>query len=145
MTSNSKFFRGSFWSKPEQTTNDEQRTMPKDADEIEKTATDKLTDEPPAKVPAKTMPLVVQEPKRVSAGVKAHTREPLSSKLLSVKAAADYMGVSPRTLERYRVSGGGPLFRRFGNGKKARIFYHIDDLDAFMSRVYASTSEYDRR
>ncbi len=141
MTSNSKFFRGSFWSKPDASTDHEERTRPNAAQEIETDTTGMAA----TKEPARTMPLVVQDPKRVRSDVKGTTREPLSSKLLSVKAAAEYMGVSPRTLERYRVMGGGPLFRRFGNGKKARIFYHIDDLDAFMSRVYASTSEYDRK
>lgn len=39
--------------------------------------------------------------------------------------AAEYLCMSPRTLEKYRVTGGGPRFRRFGR----RIVYSIEDLD----------------
>ena len=35
-------------------------------------------------------------------------------KLMTTAAAADYLGLSPRTLERYRVTGGGPRFRKIG-------------------------------
>ena len=35
-------------------------------------------------------------------------------KLMTTTAAADYLGLSPRTLERYRVTGGGPRFRKIG-------------------------------
>ena len=35
-------------------------------------------------------------------------------KLLTTAAAAECLGLSPRTLERYRVSGAGPRFRKIG-------------------------------
>ena len=35
-------------------------------------------------------------------------------KYLSTREAADYLGLSSRTLDRYRVSGEGPVFHRFG-------------------------------
>lgn len=42
------------------------------------------------------------------------------------RRAADYFGLSHRTLEGYRVSGDGPAFHRFGN----RVRYCRPDLDA---------------
>lgn len=33
---------------------------------------------------------------------------------LVTREAADYLGLSPRTLDRYRISGAGPVFHRFG-------------------------------
>ncbi len=40
------------------------------------------------------------------------------------------LGLSPRTLEGYRVSGGGPDFHRFGN----RVRYRRRDLDAWAAQ-----------
>ena len=56
----------------------------------------------------------------------------------STREAADYLGVSPRTLDRYRVRGGGPVFHRFGG----RVRYLRADLDAWaLTRRRASTSD----
>jgi hypothetical protein len=41
--------------------------------------------------------------------------------------AASYLRLSPRTLEKQRVIGGGPRFRKFGR----RVMYAIGDLDAW--------------
>ena len=49
---------------------------------------------------------------------------------LSVREAAEYLGLSPRTLDRYRVSGEGPVFYRFGG----RIRYRREDLDAWAAK-----------
>ena len=47
---------------------------------------------------------------------------------LSTRQAAEWLGLSTRTLDRYRVSGGpGPVFHRFGG----RVRYRRDDLDAW--------------
>lgn len=46
---------------------------------------------------------------------------------LSTCEAADYLGLSARTLRRYRVTGEGPVFHRFG----ARVRYGRGDLDAW--------------
>ena len=46
---------------------------------------------------------------------------------LSTCEAADYLGLSPRTLRRYRVTGEGPVFHRFGG----RVRYGREDLDAW--------------
>ena len=46
---------------------------------------------------------------------------------LSTRRAAAFLGLSPRTLDRYRVTGEGPVYHRFGN----RILYRRDDLEAW--------------
>jgi len=58
---------------------------------------------------------------------------------LRTNDAAKYLGVSVSTMERRRLDGTGPKFRRLG----ARIVtYAIADLDAWASgQVLMSTSE----
>ena len=52
--------------------------------------------------------------------------------------AADYLRLSPRTLEKQRVIGGGPKFRKFGR----RVMYAVADLDAWAAeRSFESTSD----
>lgn len=51
------------------------------------------------------------------------------SPFLSTGQAALYIGLSNRTLEKMRVVGGGPKFRKHGR----YVRYHIDDLDAWSS------------
>ena len=46
---------------------------------------------------------------------------------LNVRQAAEHLGLSSRTLDRYRVSGEGPVFMRFGG----RVRYMREDLDAW--------------
>ena len=60
------------------------------------------------------------------------------SSYLTTRQAADHLGLSPRTLDRYRVSGGGPVFHRFGG----RVRYLRADLDAWAAtRRRRSTSD----
>ncbi|MDE0282055.1 MAG: helix-turn-helix domain-containing protein [Gammaproteobacteria bacterium] len=57
---------------------------------------------------------------------------------LDTRRAADLLGLSPRTLDRYRVTGEGPEFFRFGN----RIRYLKSDvLDWARVRRLRSTSD----
>lgn len=57
---------------------------------------------------------------------------------LNTREAASWLGLSPRTLERYRVSGGGPVFHRFGS----RVRYLLADIEDWASaRRRASTSD----
>ena len=52
--------------------------------------------------------------------------------------AARYLGLSAKTLSRYRVSGDGPVFCRFNT----RIRYRREDLDAWaVTRRRASTAD----
>ena len=46
---------------------------------------------------------------------------------LTTVEAARYLGLSPHTLKRYRVTGDGPVFHRFGG----LVRYRRDDLDAW--------------
>jgi hypothetical protein len=48
-------------------------------------------------------------------------------RFLDNKAAARYLSLSPRTLEKFRVHGGGPLYRKFGR----RVLYAIQDLEIY--------------
>jgi len=53
------------------------------------------------------------------------------------RAAAEYLGLSPKTLEKFRWLGGGPAFYRLGG-----IRYLQSDLDAWReSRRRTSTSD----
>lgn len=48
--------------------------------------------------------------------------------LLDEKAAAERLGLSPRTLQAWRVSGGGPVYRKIGR----RVAYAVSDLVVFV-------------
>ena len=55
---------------------------------------------------------------------------------LDTQQAARFLGLSAKTLARYRVTGDGPVFHRFGN----RIRYRREDLEAWAeTRRRAST------
>lgn len=49
---------------------------------------------------------------------------------LSTRKAAAALGLSPRTLDRYRETGRGPAYHRFGQ----RIVYRRDDLEDWAAR-----------
>jgi len=50
-----------------------------------------------------------------------------SPRYLNNAEAAEFLRLSPRTLEKQRVIGGGPRFRKFGR----RVMYAIEDLEAW--------------
>ena len=57
---------------------------------------------------------------------------------LDTQRAARILGLSAKTLMRYRVSGGGPVFHKFGT----LIRYRREDLQAWAeTRRRASTSD----
>jgi predicted DNA-binding transcriptional regulator AlpA len=57
---------------------------------------------------------------------------------LDNKQAADFLKLSPRTLEKHRVVGGGPRFRKFGR----RVVYAVADLEAWANeRICKNTSD----
>lgn len=52
--------------------------------------------------------------------------------------AAQYLRLSPRTLEKMRGLGNGPRFRKFGH----RVLYELSELETWAAdRSYATTSE----
>lgn len=60
------------------------------------------------------------------------------SPFLSTDQAAHFIGLSRRTLEKMRVHGGGPQYRKHGR----YVRYHIDDLEGWSkSRMKESTSD----
>jgi hypothetical protein len=64
-------------------------------------------------------------PLRPAAAAVAAPAQP--QRYLTNDEAADYLRLSPRTLEKQRVIGGGPKFRKFGR----RVMYAVADLDAW--------------
>jgi len=62
---------------------------------------------------------------------------------MTTEQAADYLKLSPKTLERYRVEGKGPSFHKLGNGKRARVLYKVDDIEIWLKSCrHQSTSQY---
>lgn len=52
--------------------------------------------------------------------------------------AASFLRLSPRTLEKQRVIGGGPRFRKFGR----RVMYAVADLEAWAdARSFEATCD----
>lgn len=63
----------------------------------------------------------------------------MTTAYLRTKDAAKYLGVGKSTLDRMRIEGNGPKFRRLGN---KIISYAVADLDAWAGeQVFSSTSE----
>ena len=86
------------------------------------------------------------EQARIAAMPPERSTSPPMRRNLTTQEAADYLRLSPRSLERYRVEGTGPQYLKAGPGKRARVFYRIDDLDAWLEgTLFTSTSEYDER
>jgi hypothetical protein len=65
--------------------------------------------------------------------------------LLSEAEAAEYICASPKTMAKWRTTGGGPKFIRIAANPKsirADVRYDVNDLDAWLDqRRFASTSE----
>jgi hypothetical protein len=60
------------------------------------------------------------------------------SPFLNTLDAAKYLGLSPRTLEKMRLLGHGPRFRKHGR----YVRYHINDLEQWSEgRRHQSTSD----
>ena len=78
-------------------------------------------------------------PLRPAENVAAPTAQPPQPQpYLTNDEAATYLRLSPRTLEKQRVLGSGPKFRKFGR----RVMYAVADLDTWAdSRRFESTSD----
>ena len=67
-----------------------------------------------------------------------HSAAAQPQRYLTNDEAAEYLRLSPRTLEKQRVIGGGPRFRKFGR----RVMYAVGDLDAWADqRSFEATSD----
>ena len=63
---------------------------------------------------------------------------PGNPEFLTNDEAAAFLRLSPRTLEKQRVLGGGPRYRKFG----ARVLYAVSDLRTWADgRTYGMTSD----
>ena len=75
-------------------------------------------------------------PLRPAAAPAPATTQP--ARYLTNDEAADFLRLSPRTLEKQRVIGGGPRFRKFGR----RVMYSVADLDPRAdARSFEATSD----
>jgi predicted DNA-binding transcriptional regulator AlpA len=66
------------------------------------------------------------------AGLPGAPREPrwtMERLVLNTRQAAERCGLSPRTLEKRRVVGGGPQFVRLGGA----VRYRLEDLEAWIA------------
>lgn len=74
----------------------------------------------------------------LAANPAAPVRSQEAGGLLTQREGAAFLGVSPRTLEGWRVRGGGPRFVRLGRA----VRYRRADLEEYMhERTWRSTSE----
>jgi excisionase family DNA binding protein len=65
---------------------------------------------------------------------------PSTMRYLTNKEAAAFLRLSPRTLEKLRVEGGGPRFHKFGR----RVLYAVDDLESWANaRSFGMTCDVD--
>jgi excisionase family DNA binding protein len=72
--------------------------------------------------------------------LKARAALPASQHFMNETELAEFLGLSKRTIQRLRLTGEGPAYRRIG---KRRIAYLRSDIDAWTaSRSRRSTSEY---
>jgi hypothetical protein len=78
-----------------------------------------------------TAPAATQQPAKSGAPV-------APARYLTNDEAADFLRLSPRTMEKQRVIGGGPRFRKFGR----RVMYSVTDLEAWAdARSFEATSD----
>ncbi len=81
--------------------------------------------------PSRTAAAAAPQPAAVPAA-------PVNPEFLTTDEAGAFLRLSPRTLEKQRVLGGGPRFRKFG----ARVVYAAADLRAWAdSHTYGMTSD----
>lgn len=86
------------------------------------------------------MEIVVQtlSPAADAAGPPVTTHGSPEPELLTNSEAAAFVRLSPRTLEKFRVLGGGPRYKKLG----ARVRYSVEDLRAWLdSRTFEMTSD----
>lgn len=62
----------------------------------------------------------------------------MMSRFMPEKDVAEILGLSPRTLQKMRVEGGGPEFHKFGHA----VRYELAEIEAWVeSRRRRSTSD----
>jgi hypothetical protein len=70
--------------------------------------------------------------------VSALTTTIFQPRFVATREAGVFLGLSPRTLEKHRVYGAGPVYRKLGG----RVVYAIEDLEGWADLgMRRSTSE----
>ena len=67
---------------------------------------------------------IIQRLERIEAAISGPPKE-----YLSIKQAAEFIGVSRQTIDLWRMNAEGPAVHRIG----ARVLYSVADLRAFMA------------
>lgn len=67
------------------------------------------------------------------------TSSSVSDRALTNREAAEFLGVSPKTLSNWRALGRGPAFVRYGDALTSRIAYPLSDLIAFRDAARVKT------
>jgi transposase len=65
----------------------------------------------------------------------------VTQRFYTTKDAATYLGLAPRTLQKYRVDGSGPKFRKV----RCHSFYDVADLDAWVESAEKTAITFDKR
>ena len=65
----------------------------------------------------------------------------VQQRFYTTKDAATYLGLAPRTLQKYRVDGSGPKFRKV----RGHSFYDIADLNAWVESSPKTSITFDKR
>lgn len=68
---------------------------------------------------------------------------PVVSPFLTTKETAAYLRMSPRSIERLRLEGNGPPYKKCGKGEKSKVLYEKSDVDAWLGTARRSTSDWD--
>lgn len=86
--------------------------------------------------PAPLRPHYVPSAAPAATQLAAQSAQP--ARYLTNDEAAEFLRLSPRTLEKQRVIGGGPRFRKFGR----RVMYAVVDLETWAdARSFEMTSD----
>lgn len=59
---------------------------------------------------------------------------PVPERPMTIPEVAEYLSVSERTLEGWRLSGKGPRYIRLGIAGRAKILYHRREIDAWLEK-----------
>ena len=65
----------------------------------------------------------------------------VTQRFYTTKDAATYLGLAPRTLQKYRVDGSGPKFRKV----RGHSFYDVADLAAWVESAEKTAITFDKR
>ena len=65
----------------------------------------------------------------------------VTQRFYTTKDAATYLGLAQRTLQKYRVDGSGPKFRKV----RSHSFYDVADLDAWVESAEKTAITFDKR